>query len=425
MRVSDRDVQSRASLRNDIPPEDGRGTRVATSLSGFGGPAPDGLFSSSEFGASNWFGGNADFQRDNPDVIRDVFGLPAGQPPYDPTQTFNDVERTYAIYGQANFETELGGKVVEGLLGVRVVKTDQELEGFLADGTPIDGDEEQTDVLPMLSAKMRLDEQWLMRFSAGRSVTRPNFADLNPVVTLRPGTTTNPVGTGNGGNPALDTVTSDNFDLSLESYFSRSSYAAVTAFYRSIDGYVQTFASIETIDGLDYNIVRPRNTGRGHLRGFEVSGQHFFDTLPGFWSGFGIQANYTYITGRNTVADTGVHRPYAQVSKHSYNLIGIYEKGAFSARLAYNYRGRYVDTFDGPNPANDFGTPLRIISVKPTERVDFNLTYRLNEHLTFTFDIRNVFDSEYEDYFGPDPSLYPRDTRLYDRTFEFGARYRF
>ncbi|MNC95305.1 TonB dependent receptor [compost metagenome] len=84
-----------------------------------------------------------------------------------------------------------------------------------------------------------------------------------------------------------------------------------------------------------------------------------------------------------------------------------------------------MDTFNGPNAPNAFGTPLRVITVKPTKRVDFNMTYRFNENFTVTFDITNLFDSKFQDYFGPDPSLYPRDTRLYDRTFEVGMRYHY
>ena len=39
------------------------------------------------------------------------------------------------------------------------------------------------------------------------------------------------------------------------------------------------------------------------------------------------------------------------------------------------------------------------------EWVDFNLSYRFNERLTATFDIANLFDSKFQDYFGPDPAL--------------------
>jgi TonB-dependent receptor len=199
----------------------------------------------------------------------------------------------------------------------------------------------------------------------------------------------------------------------------------VTAFYRNIDGYVQSFAATETINGIAYNVVRPRNSGKGHLSGFEASYQQF----PEFLHGFGWMANYTYIDGETDAPDTSpgapvgarVTKPYAQVAQHSYNVILIYENRGFSARLAYNYRGEFTDTFDGPNAP---GSPLRQIIVKPRDSLDFSASYAFNRHFTVTLDATNLLKSEYQDYFH-DASLYPRDTRAYDRTIELGLRYRY
>ena len=51
-------------------------------------------------------------------------------------------------------------------------------------------------------------------------------------------------------------------------------------------------------------------------------------------------------------------------------------------------------------------------------------SWRFKNGLTVTFDATNLGDAVFQDYFGPNASLYPRDTRLYDRTFEIGLRYR-
>ena len=39
------------------------------------------------------------------------------------------------------------------------------------------------------------------------------------------------------------------------------------------------------------------------------------------------------------------------MSKNSYNLVGLYEKGPFSARLAYNYRDEAVFEFSEGRPS--------------------------------------------------------------------------
>lgn len=431
IRLSSRDARSRATSVNDIAPVGGRGVVSTTTIPGFGSLAPDGLFSASQFGASNWYSGDPDYQRDNIATLRPLFGRPAADPDFNPTQSFTDTEKTLGAYVQARYKMDVGGNPLEGLFGFRVVKTDQELAGNLATGAAVIADKGQTDILPVINGRLKLQDDVYFRFSAGRSVTRPNFSDLNPVVNLNsPTTTGGALGTGSGGNPDLETVTSDNFDLALEYYFDKSSYASVVGFYRSIEGYVQTFASTETIGGTGYIVTRPRNSGKGHLQGFEAAYTYFFDFLPDTFKGFGFQTNYTYIEGDTDAPDTSpgaavgarVTQAYTNVSKNSYNLIGIYERGNFSARLAYNWRSGYIDTFNGPNAP---GNPLRIIRIKATDRMDFSASYNWGKHLTVSLDATNLLNQKFQDYFGTDASLHPRDSRLFDRTIEVGVRYRY
>lgn len=422
VRVSKRNAEAEASSRNDIPPAAGRGVQLLSTVPGFGATSPDGIFGSGTFALTNWYGPDADFLYNNPDEVRTIFGLPAGPPPYNPTLAFDDTEETYAGYVQAHYMTEVGGKTLDGLFGVRVVQTEQSVKGFDSSGTPINDESDSLEVMPTLNARLELTGELQFRFSAGRTITRPDFEDLNPVVTLIPPTTTGGTfGTGTGGNPELEAVTSDNVDLSLEYYYARSSYFAATGFYRSIDGYVEIVSEVETHDGEDYAVSRPRNSGSGELQGVELTWQHFFDNLTGIFQGFGVQANYTYISGETEDPVTGEKRDLTQVSEHNYNIIGIYERGPFSARLAYNWRGDYVFSFnevDGP------GGPSGVLTVKARDSLDFAASYAIGEQLTITFDVTNILEGDYQDYFD-NATLYPRDTRAYDRTIALGARYRF
>jgi iron complex outermembrane recepter protein len=431
LRWSSRDVRFRGTSRNDVSPAGATGgDRFAptvpslASIAGSSSVNPDGPFS--YYSTPHWLGASPEFLYSRPDDVRALFGLPPGPASFNPTLGFTDKESVIAGYVDSRYRTNLGGKSVDGSLGFRVVRTTQDLQGYRTNGTAIDSSESQTDLLPVLNSRMRLNDQWQLRFAAGRTMTRPNFADLNPAVTLNaPTTTGGGAGTGSGGNPDLKTVKSDNYDLSLEYYFGPAAYVSLTGFYRSIEGYVQSFAATETINGVNYTVVRPRNSGKGHLDGFEFAYQHF----PKMLHGFGWMANYTYIEGDTDAPDTSpnaavgarVRKPYAQVARQSYNLILVYEAKKFSARLAFNRRGEYTDTFDGPNAA---GSPLRQIIVKPTQTLDFSASYSLTPQLTLTLDATNLLKTQYQDYFY-DASRYPRDTRAYDRTLELGARYRF
>ena len=431
VRWSDRNVRFRGTSRDDIAPAGAtNGDRFAptvpkaSSIPGFGTVNPEGPLS--YYGTPYWYTASSDYLYANPDNVRALFGLPSGPAGWNPTLGFTDDEQVIAGYIDTRFATTLGGKPFDGSLGLSVVGTEQDLQGYLTNGNPINSSKSQTDVLPVLNLRYKLEDKLQLRFAAGRTITRPDFDDLNPAVTLNaPTTTGGGAGSGTGGNPFLDTVTSDNFDLALEYYFAKSSYVAVTPFYRSIEGYVQSFAATETINGVDYNVVRPRNSGKGHLSGFEVAYQHF----PEFLHGFGWMANYTYIDGETDAPDTApgapvgarVTKPYAQVARDSYNVILVYEKKGFSARLAYNWRGEFTDTFDGPNTP---GSPLRQIIVKPRGTLDCSVSYAWGRHFTVTLDATNILQEDYQDYFY-DETLYPRDTRAYDRTIELGVRYRY
>lgn len=431
VRWSDRSVRFRGTSRNDIAPAGAtNGDRFAptvprtSTITGFGSVNPDGPLS--YYGTPHWYGASPDFLYNNPNAVRALFGLTAGKAPYNPTLGFTDDESVLAGYVNTTFATMVDDKPFDGSLGFRVARTQQDLKGYNTTGMPIDDSKSQTDVLPVINSRLKITDQWQLRFAGGRTITRPNFGDLNPAVTLNaPTTTGGGAGTGSGGNPDLKTVKSDNYDLSLEYYFANDSYVSVTAFHRDIDGYVQSFAAPETINGINYTVVRPRNSGKGKLDGFEVSYQHFPDALKGL----GWMANFTYIEGDTDAPDSSpgaavgarVRKPYAQVSKEAFNVILVYEAGKFSSRLAYNYRGEYTDTFDGPNAA---GSPLRQIIAKPVGTLDFSASYAINPHFTVTLDATNILKSEYQDYFFNE-SLYPRDTRAYDRTIELGLRYRY
>ncbi len=426
LRYTDREAKNRQTNVNNLEPVGGRGVVRASSIPGFMTQAPD---AKGEFGVQNWGNADPDFLRDNVGRVRQLFGQPVTDPNFDPTQAFTDTEKTYSAYAQARYKAMLGTLPLDGLFGLRVVKTKETLQGNLTNGTPIDGDKSDTQVLPVINGRLKLQNNLQLRASAGRAITRPDFSALNPVVSLTaPTTTGTALGSGSGGNPNLESVTSDNYDLALEYYFAKGSYVSLAGFYRSIDGYVQSFASIETIGGVGYVVTRPRNSGKGHLDGIEATYQHFFDFLPPALKGLGVQTNFTYIEGENDVADTSPSAPvgarvkqaYAQVSKYNYNIVGIYEKGPFSARVAYNWRGKYVETFDGPNRPGD---PLRVISVKPRGQLDLSASYELRKGLSITADVINVLNNKYQDYFGPDSSATPRDTRFYDTTYSLGVRY--
>jgi len=395
----------------------------AASLAGFATVSPGGLLDGI-VGIDRFALADSNYLYSHITQIRAAASQTGSMPLDNPNRVFKLAERTLAGYAQLNYAFDLGSMPIDGVVGARVVNTKNRLDATQVVNnvaSPILGRQSYTDVLPSFSLRARLADNIQARFVAGKSITRPEFGELNPAVSRqRAGNTTG--GSGGGGNANLNRIKSDNLDATLEWYFARAGSVTASAFYRKLDGYIVAFAAPEVFaeggQNITYQITRPRNTGRGKLEGFELAYQQFFDFLPGALSGFGAQANLTYVNGTFTDPGTAGKLRIPQVSKYSYNLVAIYEKYGLSARLAYNWRSSFVDTYNNASAAPP------TVNVAPLAFLDFSASYQLSKALTVTVDATNLLDRKYHDQFGTAGTT-PRDTRAYDRTFGAGLRFRF
>jgi TonB-dependent receptor len=401
-----------------------------TGVAGIQDVSPKGMLDGERnIATDQWFIANREFLLNHTDVIRELFYLPETPPPNDPTRFFDDEEKTGALYAQFKFDTELGSMGFDGVFGARYVRTESTLDGFLRTDvggntviTPLSLDKSDSDVLPSFNGRLKFTDDLHLRLALFKTITRPNFVDLNPATTLTAPGPTLP-GQGSGGNPFLENVEAKSADLSLEWYFAKGSLLSTTLFYRDIKGYIQIFSNEETFNGQVFNVSRPESSGSGDMKGAEFAYTQFFDNLPGWWSGFGAQVNYTMIDAKaDTIA--GDDQDLTNVSDSSYNAILMYEDDRFSGRLAYNWRSDYVESY------NQSGAQPSAVRVKPISTLDFSLGFNAGEHVTVTFDATNLLDRPLFNYFGggsassEDARLYNRDMRSIDRTFSLGLRMR-
>jgi len=373
-----------------------------------------------DYGMKQWLTVCDEYQHANLDAVRKMYGRD-GKTAADPYSMYDNQEDTSAFYGKTRFGFNAGPVKVEGTAGVRVVKTELELNGFsLIDGqqVPVHRKNSDTDVLPNLTLKAYLTDKLIARFNAGKSIQRPAFADFNPGVSL--GATPDGLGIygGNGGNPDLKPITGKNGDVALEWYFAPTGSVTATVFKHKFENYVVRSLALETINGRQYRMDRPRNLNDGQLEGIEFGYRQFYDFLPGWLSGFGLEANYTYMKGH--LVDGGKEVPFAGMSKNAYNINALYERGAWSGRVAYNYRSKFVDTFNYRTIAAPIG-PIDLI-VDPIETIDASISYKINDRMGITLDVENLADRTYNDYHGI-PSN-PRDIRRYDRVIGLSLRWK-
>ena len=423
VRYSDRDLNSHSANPGSTPLPFATLTSSIPGLESLNPSTP--FVSTDQLNIRSWVAPNPQFLLANADVIRALGGQPAGLRPVDPSRTFLDSEKDFATYAMANYHADIGVPI-DGEVGLRFTDAHDGLGGYQHQdiGGSTTGpfvlttaDTSRWDVLPIATARLKFTDALQLRASVTKTVTRPDYADLNPAVSLTsPGPTIQ--GSGSGGNPDLDPIRSTNYDLSLEYYPSKSTQVTVAAFYRTIDGYIQSYADEEVIGGNSYSITRPRSTHDGYLEGTEIGYQQFFDFLPDVFKGLGMQANYTYIKGETQDPFTFLKEPLAQVSKNNYNLVLIYERGPVSARLAYNWRDKYIDSFNQP------GIQPTTVWVQSNDRLDGSLDYAITKNLTLTFDATNILGHKYHDDFGNLP-MFTRDVRNYDKTYGVGMRYRY
>ncbi|HZF97462.1 MAG TPA: TonB-dependent receptor, partial [Pseudoxanthomonas sp.] len=377
--------------------------------------------------------------RDNIEALRQGAGSAAGAPPFDPTESLRANEKSRAAYAQ--FRYDFGSDLpIDGVVGLRVVKTEHTVTGTgatLGGGTPlpfpfippppsfipVTEQSEYTDYLPTASMRVRFNDTLQLRLSGNKTRTRPNFSQLNPrLVTFL--TDVAAFAYASGGNINLKPIESTNYDISLENYFSATSFASVVLFRREIQGFIadQTTVVAYRVYGL-LNVTRPVNLSESTLQGVEAQLTTFFDYdfMPQWAHGFGLQVNGTYIENKNALP---------LVSKNSYNLVGIYEQGPVSVRLAYNTRNRFLNeaciAVPGPNVFNPGCEYTEDVS-----RLDLSANWTPIENLTLTFDVSNILGEPlrtFRNYQDPNGSIlgtFPRDVRFEETVYSLGLRFRY
>lgn len=400
----------------------------------------------------------------------------------DPKGTNEQSERTGAFFTQARFGFDDLRFPVDGNIGIRYVKTDNKAHGYtvfntntdIRPGTIVTGlavptiptfakaqDYENSyhNFLPSLNLRMKASEQLQFRFGFASALSRPDFYDMQGYTTLtqdvkkddyNPATNTQNVTgmtlTGEAsGNPNLKPITSRQLDLTAEWYFSPVGSLTMSVFNKELKDIIVKQMSTYQIPDVNgtmqtFNVTAPVNGAKGNARGFEVAYQQYFDKLPGWMSGIGVQANFTFVDSKTTLytpvydeycaggiggdannlnlnvngCDTDGRAfgdlPMQGMSRRSYNLALMYDKGPFSARLAYNWRSKNLqgvntngtkggDATDTNPNSPTFGS-TNVNYGLPTwaddyGQLDASIFYKISEKLSFGLEAQNLSDSTY------------------------------
>jgi TonB-dependent receptor len=358
--------------------------------------------------------------------------------------TNHQKEETLAAYGLLRFghDVSLWGEQrgIDGNFGLRVVKTESQslgLQVYTPNTTSPDipaadqafsngakstykGGRDYVNVLPSFNIRLKITPDMFVRFAAAKAMVRPDFQQMQPNYTISAtngfisgGTCANTIPggaqancvyqyTANAGNPDLKPIRSTQFDLSYEWYFNPTGSVTATVFYKDIYNFITNGSTTLnfTNNGVTrpVQVVQPYNAGHGKIKGFEVAYQQYYDFLPGVLRGLGAQANFTYVDSEGSrnaasnpydssqvgnIRNNGEEMPLEGLSKTSYNVAALYDLDKVSARLAYNWRERYLLTTTAANiniPAwyDDYG------------QLDGSVFYTVNEGLKIGFQAANL-----------------------------------
>ncbi|MGM9491980.1 TonB-dependent receptor [Ideonella sp. YS5] len=365
--------------------------------------------------------GNLDLARD-PQALREAFGITAPIPPEgNPLSVWHIDEKTQAAYVQAPFEGLDG--LLAGRIGLRAVRTAEAVEGHQSSpstGTvePIAIDNSYTDWLPSADLRWRFMPRWTARAAVSKTLTRPTFEQLSPSLTLVPNPIDPRLNQGFAGNPGLKPVRSSNLDLAIENDLGAMGAWSLTGFVKWVDGFIANASNDETHDGQVYRVSRPYNSQSARIQGLELGGQYFFSGLPGAWRGFGVQASYTYIDSQTLNTALGTRTQLQGLSRNSANLVGLYESGPVTARIAWNWRDRFLSG----------STAVAGVGVFPAYTqgygwLDASLQWRVNESLTVALEGGNLTRTMRVSNYGS-PTR-PQMALLNDRQYSLGATLRF
>lgn len=347
-----------------------------------------------------------------------------------PSEMNPQSEETFTGYSSVRLAADLSGLPIDANFGLRVIHTKTSSEGYLfptylpvdptdpANLTAITAEGDYTFVLPSANIRVGLTDDLQLRFAYARAMSRPDFWQMGTYVTLNTPTVVDPITlrpSGSSGNPFLEPMKSSQFDLSLEYYFARTGSLTGAVFYKDVSGFVSSGVEVRRYNDIDYDITTMLNSGSGKIKGFEIAYQQFYDFLPGILSGLGLQASYTYV-------DSSVENPFARpgsniptmvplekLSKDSFNIIGLYDKGPFSARLAYSWRSSYLNTTVGSGAT---GLPQE---QAPYASLDASVSYNLTSRISMTLEGVNISNRMGRTYIGSPTE--PLQYSLNDRRF--------
>ncbi|WP_017446510.1 TonB-dependent receptor [Gayadomonas joobiniege] len=294
-------------------------------------------------------------------------------------------------------------------------------------------------LLPSLSFSLDLNDDMVVRAAYSKTIARSNISAMFPNTNL---VTRVDTFTASIGNPGLSPYEADNYDLSYEWYYDDTSYLSVSYFLKNVDNYIATGTTDRTLSGpvsefnnngvytdpsaanradctkgdvrnnacksrptdpeIIWRVTTSENINATTVDGIEFNVQHIFGD-----TGFGGIANYTYVSTSDEYDIYSLENKFAiNGLSDTANLVAFYEDEVFEARIAYNWRDKFLLS-SGVEPK----------FTEAYSQIDISGSYQINDMLSVFVEGINVTNEETR-----------RHGRFANQLIDFeeyGARYNF
>ncbi len=328
-------------------------------------------------------------------------------------------EQNLSVYVEANGVADVWNRELRFNAGVRRIDTDQEISGPVTIGgvrqiQTLDGS--YNEWLPSFALAWTVADDWVVRLSSSRTLTRPNPRSMLPATTFSDPSAE----IADQGNPNLSPYTSVNVDLGLEWYTGEEGLVALSVFNKRVNGY--TFQGINVIPfselGIPFETLSAGQqaalNGRGGLNApvnvrqqvnadaeVDIKGWEaiWIQPLDRFIEGVGFMATYTDIKleaiGQDAAQLAGNLFGIAPVL---WNTTLYWEGDTAAVRLAYNFTEGFPQRAVGNNEGG-----LNYAQYFGVDRgqLDLSASYTLgwfDSKPQLTFNVINVTDEPLENY---------------------------
>jgi TonB-dependent receptor len=376
-------------------------------------------------------------------------------------------EKNWAYYMEVTGKLDIGGRALKYNAGMRWVETHQTIGGYVShadvrnngtDGVSGTADDPQDggkypsyttwtltkhtyqSFLPSLSLVYEVADDFQVRASVSRSMTRPNPSAMLPGVSFGdPSAAQVTI-----GNPALAPYYSNNIDIGAELYTGGEGYIGFTAFRKGLSGFTVLGNSTAPFSylaqyGITYStvndtqraalqsrgctsdtncntniIVQKQVNAQGLLtvNGLEMDMVQPLDFLTDPYlglKGFGFTANFTIVDQKGSGAAPAIA---TGVAPYTYNLTGYYEQNGIMLRMSYNFTAQSYSSGSNqnsiclPNSAATGCPGGAYLFGAARGQADFSSSLKLATLFgelpsdpELTFNIQNVFNSKLKSYF--------------------------